>query len=169
MAKIQIFLLCCLTITHNTVSRYSCFQISSVILFTPPSHPPPHSPLCSVLLWACAAALQTHLKSLSGSNPPPSASTSRLLSLPLDLPLMPQNFLLLLLSDSVCWPLSPEMWLMSLFFSLNVAVKFSNFTCNASLDCLFFFFYTCLYILVMVLDYNMIPEGYWLCMRSELS
>lgn len=123
------------------------FQISSVILFTPPSHPPSHSPLCSVLLWACAAALQTHLKSLSGSNPPPSASTSRLLSLPLDLPLMPQNFLLLLLSDSVCWPSSPEMWLMWLFFSLNVAVKSSNFTCNASLDCLFFFFfYTSVYI-----------------------
>lgn len=30
------------------------------------------------------------------------------------------------------------MWL---FFSLNVAVKSSNFTCNASLDCLFFFFF----------------------------
>lgn len=35
---------------------------------------------------------------------------------------------------------------------------------------LFFFFYRCMYyIWLMVLHFNMIPEGYWLCMRSELS
>lgn len=121
--------------------QFQDMYVSNLICYLVYSHPPLHFPLCSVLLWACAAALQTHLKSLSGSNPPPSPSTSRLLSLPLDLPLITQNFLLLLLSHSVCWSLSPEMWLMWLFFSLYMAVKSSN------LDCLFFFFFThvCIY------------------------
>lgn len=68
-------------------------QVFSVLFFTP--HPPPHT-LCSVLLWACASALQTLLKSLSGSTLPSSDNpfssvafaSSWLVLFLLDLPLM---------------------------------------------------------------------------------
>ena len=88
-------------------------QITSVLFFTPP--PPPRTLLCSVLLWACASALQTLLKSLFGLTLPasffhqlPSAFSSPFSSFLLDLPrtftiLCPQEMLLLsLLSSYIC-------------------------------------------------------------------
>lgn len=103
---------------------------------------PSHTLLCSVLLWACAAALQTLLKSLSGSALPlfanpsvPVASSSSPFSFLLDIPLAFtilychsfKNFLLFLSSCIGCYKhrsimiLIVSMWLAFTWYHLLVS------------------------------------------------
>lgn len=104
-------------------AMFTIVHIKSHLLFSsPPSSP--HTLLCSVLLWACASALQTLLKYLPGSTLP---FLFQLVLFLLDLPLMFTNnslelFLLFFLYFCICQCVIAVRFLFTLVTGLNSEV-----------------------------------------------
>lgn len=104
-------------------AMFTIVHIKSYLLFSsPPSSP--HTLLCSVLLWACASALQTLLKYLPGSTLP---FLFQLVLFLLDLPLMLTNnslelFLLFSPYFCICECVIAVRFLFILVTGLNIEV-----------------------------------------------
>lgn len=104
-------------------AMFTIVHIKSHLLFSsPPSSP--RTLLCSVLLWACASALQTILKYLPGSTLP---FLFQLVLFLFDLPLMFTNnslelFLLFFLYFCICQCVIAVRFLFTLLTGLNIVV-----------------------------------------------